>query len=136
MPLTRGRASPAQFHKFCLALKSKSSGAPITAKDSPFCPSAGLSSAPSPGLTAAAGSPRIGRTSIARASLSCASLQSASCSESSAIQSELCGQTLREGRTDAKDCVLIAQPEDYPEASRECARKGRDLRVAHLHLRN
>src|SRR6516162_2832286 len=60
MPLTRGRTSAVQFHKFCLALKSKSSGAPITAKDSPFCPSAGSSSAPSPGLIAAEGSQGLG----------------------------------------------------------------------------
>src|SRR6476659_6358221 len=58
-------------------------------------PAVGLSSAPSPGSTAAEGLPRIGRTSIARRWHSCASHQSASCSENFVIPLDVPGQTLR-----------------------------------------
>src|SRR6476660_968207 len=50
-------------------------------------------------LGAAAGWPRIGRTSTAERSPSCASPPSASCSESSAILHNLSGQTLRRQST-------------------------------------
>src|SRR5208282_579967 len=66
-----------------------------TPKASSFCPSAGSSNAPSPGLAAAADSPRIGNASIARRSPSCASPPSASCCESYAILHDVSGQTLR-----------------------------------------
>jgi hypothetical protein len=64
------------------------------AKASSFCPSAGSSNAPSPGLAAAADSPRIGNASTARRSPSCASPPSASCCESYAILHDVSGQTL------------------------------------------
>src|ERR1700684_3966233 len=64
-------------------------------KDLRCYPSAGSSSAPLPGSTAAEGLPRIGRTSIATHWLSCVSPQSASCSENFAIVPDVSGQTLR-----------------------------------------
>jgi hypothetical protein len=64
-------------------------------KDLRCYPSAGSSSAPLPGSTAAEGLPRIGRTSIATHWLSCISPQSASCSENFAIVPDVSGQTLR-----------------------------------------
>lgn len=95
MPPTKGRNSRQLRRESCPDSKPRSSGAPITSKASPFCPSAGSSSAPLPGSIAAEGLPRIGKTSIARPSHSCASPQSASCSESFAIQLNVPGQTLR-----------------------------------------
>ena len=59
-----------------------------------LCPSAGSSSAPSPGSAAAADWRRIGNASIARLSSSCASPPSASCCESYAIPRDVLGQTL------------------------------------------
>ena len=64
----RGRGSTRPWRKSCRTSKLKSPGAPIMPTDLWCCPSAKLSSAPSPGLIAAVGSPRIGRTSIARRS--------------------------------------------------------------------
>ena len=63
-------------------------------KGSWSCPSAGSSSARSPGSTAAEGWPRTGRTSTEARSHSCGSPQSASCSEGSAIPPDVSGQTL------------------------------------------
>ena len=60
-----------------------------------FCPSAGSSSAQSPGSTAVAGSPGTGKTSTTTHSPSSASPPSASCSENSVIPHEVSGRTLR-----------------------------------------
>src|ERR1700748_2890080 len=56
-------------------------------------PSAGSLSAPSPGSTAAAGSPRTGKTATTMRSPSSTWHQSASCSEGSAILHEVFGRT-------------------------------------------
>src|SRR5690348_4510561 len=58
-------------------------------------PSAGSLSAPSPGSTAAAGSPRTGKTATTMRSPSSTWHQSASCSEGSAIPHNVSGRTLR-----------------------------------------
>ena len=72
-----------------------------------------ISSVPLPGSIAAAGSPRIGRTSIARRLHFCVSPQSASCYESFAIQLDVSGQTL--------SIYEFAEVED-PRTRRRCVR--------------
>ena len=84
-----------RLQRFCRISTLKSSNVPIRSADLRSCPNAGSSSAPLPGSIAAAGSPKIGKTSIARRSHSCASLQSASCSENFVIPLDVPGQTLR-----------------------------------------
>src|SRR6476469_9563697 len=95
MPAIRDRSSSARSRRSSSACSSRSSSARIGRKGSWSCPSAGLWSAPSLGSGAAAGWPRIGRTSTAERSPSCASPPSASCSDSSAILHNLSGQTLK-----------------------------------------
>src|SRR6266852_9067203 len=110
MPATRGRNSRRPWGKSCPTSRLTSSSAPITPKDLWCCPSAGSSSAPLRGSTAAEGLPKIGRTSIARRSLSCASLQSASCFESFAIPLDVPGQSLRDAvRACKTDRDAVAQ---------------------------
>src|SRR3972149_3462333 len=91
----KDRNSPPRWQKFFRISMLKSSSDPTPQSVSRSYPNDGSSNAPSRGSIAAAGSPRIGRTSNARRSHSCASLQSASCSENYAIQPKLSGQTLR-----------------------------------------
>src|SRR5262245_8776333 len=86
-----------RWKRSCPASKRRSSSAQIRPRDLSYCPNAGSSSAPSRGSTAAADSPRIGRTLIAKRSHSCASPLSASCSENFAIPPDVSGQTLRGG---------------------------------------
>src|SRR6266480_1795854 len=88
MAMTRSKRS-------CLTCERRSSSARIRPKDSLCCPSAGSLSGRWRGSTAAADSPRIGRTSIAQRSRSCASPQSGSCSENFVILTDVSGQTLR-----------------------------------------
>src|SRR5262249_62051913 len=59
------------------------------------------------GSTAAADSPRIGRTSIAQRSRFCALPQSGSCSENFVILTDVFGQTLREFKKQANLAVSI-----------------------------
>ena len=87
--------STTRSKKSCLTSERRSSSARIRPKDSWCCPSAGSLSGRWHSSTAAADSPRIGRTSIARRWHSCASLQSASCSESFVILFDVPGRTLR-----------------------------------------
>jgi hypothetical protein len=92
------RRHPPEFHtaltKLLPQLETQIIKRSDHAKDSWCFPAVGLSSAPSPGSTAAEGLPRIGRTSIARRWHSCASHQSASCSENFVIPLDVPGQTL------------------------------------------
>ena len=73
---------------------SRSSNGRDSAQASSCCPSDGSWSAPSPGSTAVAASPRTGNASTATRSPSCGSAPSASCSENYAIPHDVLGQTL------------------------------------------
>src|SRR5499426_315006 len=94
-PAIKGANSTTRSKKSCLTCERRSSSARIRPKDSWCCPSAGSLSGRSRGSTAAADSPRIGKTSIAQRSRSCASPQSGSCSENFVILTDVSGQTLR-----------------------------------------
>src|SRR5262245_22659349 len=80
----------------------------IRPRDSWCCPSAGSLSGRWHGSTAAADSPRIGRTSIAQRSRFCASPQSGSCSENFVILTDVSGQTLSERGHRSLACRLVA----------------------------
>jgi hypothetical protein len=92
--MLKGANSTTRSKKSCLTCERRSSSARIRPKDSWCCPSAGSLSGRWRGSTAAADSPRIGRTSIAQRSRSCASPQSGSCSENFVILTDVSGQTL------------------------------------------
>src|SRR5487761_716774 len=77
-PMT-GRSFTAHWPRSCPTSKPKSSNAPTGSRGSSSCPGDGWSSAPWPGSTAAAGSPRIGKISTATRSPSSNSPPSASC---------------------------------------------------------
>src|SRR6516225_9957880 len=91
---TRGRSFTPRWPASCLISKPKSSNARIGSKASSRSRSAGSSSAPSPGLTAAGDWPRTGRTSTEPRSPSSSSPPSASCSENSATPDKVPGRTL------------------------------------------
>src|SRR5262249_29688159 len=94
-PAIKGANSTTRSKKSCLTCERRSSSARIRPKDSWCCPSAGSLSGRWRGSTAAADSPRIGRTSIAQRSLFCASPQSSLCSENFVILTDVSGRTLR-----------------------------------------
>ena len=94
-PAIKGANSTTRSKRSCLTCERRSSSARIRPKDSWCSPSAGSLSGRWRGSTAAADSPRIGRTSIAQRSRFCASPQSGSCSENFVILTDVFGQTLR-----------------------------------------
>src|SRR5271165_1426604 len=95
MAATKVRSSEWASPRRSRTSTSKSSSAPISPRASLSCPSAGSSSARSPGWDDAGVSPKTGNVSVARRWLSYASPPSVSCCESYAIQSDVPGQTLR-----------------------------------------
>jgi hypothetical protein len=111
-PAIKGANSTTRSKKSCLTCERRSSSARIRPKDSWCCPSAGSLSVRWRGSTAAADSPRIGRTSIVPRSHFCASPQSGSCSENFVILTDVSGQTLRR-RTAASgaDCLTASRDE-------------------------
>ena len=109
-PAIKGANSTTRSKKSCLTCERRSSSARIRPRDSWCCPSAGSLSARWRGSTAAADSPRIGRTSIAQRSRFCASPQSGSCSENFVILTDVFGQTLRPCETEAQR-LLDAAPQ-------------------------
>src|SRR5262245_1626534 len=94
-PAIKGANSTTRSKKSCLTCEPRSSSARIRPRDSWCCPSAGSLSGRWRGSTAAADSPRIGRTSIAQRSRFCASPQFGSCSENFVILTDVSGQTLK-----------------------------------------
>ena len=97
--------------KSCLVSTSKSSSDPIKRRGSCSCPSAGSSSARSPGSTVVVDWPRTGKISTSTPSRSCVSPPSDSCSENSVIPRNLSGQTLRRLHVSTGGpCLILDQP--------------------------